>query len=248
MPKGSKMIPKWMPKSLIFHVFSKMWKVTKCFVFPYETWFWACKKASKINQKSMQNRCWKKAWKNDAKWCQNGAKMGAKIGPISEKGWKKACQKWCWKLKPKLKAKNGRINRHWSISGWIFGHAGGGGLAEFRRYPADLSLVWHAMHPGGVRRIENWSKIRPGGDQWPLILRFLAFWSDAKNTWIFDASPVAQKIRKIGPSSGQRPLPRERGTTFWELGPQGGAFSRAYTRYKGTKNKIQNKKQARRGI
>ncbi len=30
--------------------------------------------------------------------------------------------------------------------------------------------------------IENWLKIRPGGDQWSLILRFLAFWSDAKNT------------------------------------------------------------------
>ena len=37
----------------------------------------------------------------------------------------------------------------------IFGHAGGRGLAEFRRYLADLLLIYRAMHPSGVRRMEN---------------------------------------------------------------------------------------------
>ena len=76
--------------------------------------------------------------------------------------------------------------------------------------------------------IENLSKIRPGGDQWPLILLFLAFWSDAKNTWIFDASPVAQQIRKIGPSSGLKPIQGKRqmpgDPVFMGHGPRAAPF------------------------
>ena len=35
----------------------------------------------------------------------------------------------------------------------IFGHAGGGGLAEFRRYWLTSAVVLHAMHPRRVRRM-----------------------------------------------------------------------------------------------
>ena len=60
----------------------------------------------------------------------------------------------------------------------------------------DALKITKILCPNGSQIIENWSKIRPGGDQWPLILRFWAFWSDAKNTWVFDASPVVKKSEK----------------------------------------------------
>ena len=53
------------------------------------------------------------------------------------------------------------------------------------------------------KMLENWSKNRPGADLGPLILGFLAFWHDAKNSRIFGTPLVAPKIGKIGPRSGQ---------------------------------------------
>ena len=35
-------------------------KCTKVLYLQYKTWFWACTKRWKINQKTMRNRCWKK--------------------------------------------------------------------------------------------------------------------------------------------------------------------------------------------
>ena len=54
------------------------------------------------------------------------------------------------------------------------------GVAEFKlRLQADFNLGFTRPAPqAGVRRIEHFSKIRPGGDQWPLIPRFWAFWND----------------------------------------------------------------------
>ena len=76
--------------------------------------------------------------------------------------------------------------------------------------------------------IENWSKNRSGADLGPLIVGFLAFWSDAKKSRFFDTSPVGQKSGKSDKQAAWRASRCERGTTFWDLGPQGGAFSRAF--------------------
>ena len=61
-----------------------------------------------------------------------------------------------------------------------------------------------------------------------MIIRFLAFWSDAKKAWIFDASPMVQKIGKIGPSSGLKLIGSERLTTrcpvFMAQGPRAAPF------------------------
>ena len=85
----------------------------------------------------------------------------------------------------------------------------------------------------------NCSQYRSGTDLGPLIIDFLAFWSDAKNTWIFDASPVVQKIGKIGPSSGLKPIGSERLTTecpvFMGQGPRAAPFR---VRIPGTKVQI----------
>ena len=44
---------------------------------------------------------------------------------------------------------------------------------------------------------ENRFKKGSGIDLGPFIIDFLAFWSDAKNTWIFDAFLEAQKSEKL---------------------------------------------------
>ena len=101
---------------------------------------------------------------------------------------------------------------------------------------------------------ENWSKNRSGADLGPLIVGFLAFWSDAKKSRIFDASPVGQKSGKSDKQAAWRAPRRERGTTFWELGPWGGAlFARGSykQRAKETRNMKQetrNEKQALRNM
>ena len=46
-------------------------------------------------------------------------------------------------------------------------------------------------------------KTSPWGDLWPLILRFLAFWSGTNKSCFFCTSLKAQKIRKVGPRCGQ---------------------------------------------
>ena len=102
----AKMMPKWCqngcPNLWFFMLFRKRRKCPKLFVLQYKTWFWAPRNASKIDTKSMQNRCKKKACKKYGKWCQNASKMGAKIHPKSEKYRKKRYPKidaeiWCQK-------------------------------------------------------------------------------------------------------------------------------------------------------
>ena len=63
MPKGSKMMPKWMPKSMNFHTFPKKAKTLQTLCFPIYFDVLGMQSRCKINEKSMQNRCWKKAYK-----------------------------------------------------------------------------------------------------------------------------------------------------------------------------------------
>ena len=61
MPKGSKIMPKWMPKSMIFHVFSIKAKTLQTLCFPIYFDVLGMQNRCKIDEKSIQNRCWKKA-------------------------------------------------------------------------------------------------------------------------------------------------------------------------------------------
>ena len=79
--------------------------------------------------------------------------------------------------------------------------------------------------------VEKISKNQSGADLGPLIVGFLAFWSDAKKSRFFEACQNVQKVRKIGPRSAREPIQGERPEPQWWIigsqGPQGGAFSRA---------------------
>ena len=96
----------------------------------------------------MQNRCKKKACKKCGKWWQKGAKMGAEIHQKSEKWWKKRMPKNNVEI---WGQKNQSLRDFAGGLGSIFGGAGEGGKLK----PANTSwliIIWHARHPGGVRR------------------------------------------------------------------------------------------------
>ena len=89
MPKGSRMMPKWMPKSMLFHIFQKMRKRSKLF-------FYNIKRGSgllKTRVKSVQNLCKIDAWKMHARIMQNDAKTKPKWEPKLMQGLEKAGQK-----------------------------------------------------------------------------------------------------------------------------------------------------------
>ena len=65
--KASKMMPKWRDESVIAHAPEKKVKNEKLLVFPIENLVLGMQKARKIHTKSMQKRCWKKAYKNHTK-------------------------------------------------------------------------------------------------------------------------------------------------------------------------------------
>jgi len=67
MPKGSKMMPKWMPKSMNFHTFPKKAKTLQTLCFPIYFDVLGMQNRCKIDEKSMQIRCWKKACKKHGK-------------------------------------------------------------------------------------------------------------------------------------------------------------------------------------
>ena len=67
MPKGSKMMPKWIPKSMNFHTFPKKAKTLQTLCFPIYFDVLGMQNRCKIDEKSMQNRCWKKACKKYGK-------------------------------------------------------------------------------------------------------------------------------------------------------------------------------------
>ena len=117
-----------------------------------------------------------------------------------------------------------------------------------RSFALYSSLISHFGHFRKKRKIdakmtpkinEHLSKTRSRADLGPLILGFLAFWSDAKKTLIFHTSPNAPKIRKIAPRSGLGRLCCELRTTSWGSGPQGG---HARDKILGTRYKVQRYK------
>ena len=64
-----------------------------------------------------------------------------------------------------------------------------------------------------------WPKNRPSAPKGRLIRPFFSIFEDSKNHRFFDASPVAQKIGKIGQSGGQEPIQVKRlGLEWWMSG------------------------------
>ena len=84
--------------------------------------------------------------------------------------------------------------------------------------------------------IENLSKNRSGADLGPLIVGFLAFWSDAKKSRFVDASLNGQKVRKIGPRSALEPIQGKRPELDWCIigsqGPRAAPFRARYRQAK----------------
>ena len=87
-------MPKWMPKSLIFHVFFEKRENARNYL------FYNRKRGSghaKTHQKSIKNRCKIDAGKRHAKSMENDAKMEPKWMPKSIKKTKNAGKKACRK-------------------------------------------------------------------------------------------------------------------------------------------------------
>ena len=83
------MMPKWMPKSLIFHVFSKNAKMPETICFTIENVVAGMQKRirnlSKIDAKSMLEKGMQKVWKMMQKWSQNGCQNRSKKPKMTEK-------------------------------------------------------------------------------------------------------------------------------------------------------------------
>ena len=101
MPKGSKMMPKWMPKSMNFHTFSKKAKTLQTLCFPIYFNVLGMQNLSKINEKSMQNRCKKKVCKS----MEHYANMHPKWEPKSIQNLNNTRKNGIRKLMPKFDAK-----------------------------------------------------------------------------------------------------------------------------------------------
>ena len=84
---------------------------------------------------------------------------------------------------------------------------------------------------------EHWSKYQLGADFGFPNLALGGFWSDAKISWIFDALLEAKNRRKLAQGPFLEVLAVNEGLLSGDLGPRGGAFSRASTLYQGTKDK-----------
>ena len=95
------------------------------------------------------------------------------------------------------------------------------------------------------------SKIRPGGDQWPLIRRFLSFWNDAKEHVFLNGFPWTNILGKIGPSGGQEPIQGQRVelevSIFGNQGPREPPFSRAQANRKRAKGKQETRNKPKKG-
>ena len=83
------MMPKWMPKSLIFHVFSKNAKMSETICFTIENVVLGMQKRiknrSKIDAKSMLEKGMQKVWKMMQEWSPNGCQNRSKKLKMPEK-------------------------------------------------------------------------------------------------------------------------------------------------------------------
>ena len=103
------------------------------------------KTQSKIYAKSMQEKGMQKYWKMMPKCIQNGSRNPLKIEKVMEKGMpKNNVEIWG--------QKNQILGDFAGGLGSIFGGAGEGGKLKTAN-TGWLIIVWHARHPGGVRRM-----------------------------------------------------------------------------------------------
>ena len=140
---------------------------------------------------------------------------GAKMEPRGDRKWwtirKMTCQTWGLNLvSPKIENES-RISNSWRPEGRFLGSSGGRGedLSSFR---LTSSLILHALHPGGVRRmkIDQKSSLgRPGCDCDSFLVDFGPCWKNMFFLYLSGGSKN-QKNRSEERPGGAKPATRIR--------------------------------------
>ena len=153
--------------------------------------------------------CWKKV----PKWSPRGPKI--------RKNTKNAMPEMRSKFGAAKKSKNTNCGRP---SPRFLGGPGGRG-EDSSSFRLTSSLILHALHPAGVRRIQDHSKSMP----WAPSGRILVFFMASGGDWIFNVFSLGKKGAKKTPKyffgaaeAGKFPFFRVHGEFFFRAGGGGG--------------------------
>ena len=152
------------------------------------------KNLSKVYAKSMQEKGMQKVWKIMTKGSENGSRNPSKIGKVMEKRHAENDVE-IWSRKKSRKVAESIDPGDAKVE--YLSVPGEGGKLK----PANtgwLYSVWHARHPGGVRRMEMMPKWNPNGGQnrlkiWKYAKKGMPkidakIWCWKKCAWLFSLS------------------------------------------------------------